>query len=152
MYADVFREKFGGEASLYVYYLDRKSFEKAEEVLEISAPGNEGCKFEDAYRGYNTYYGGNGVSTQSPVFEYMYNGTLYQEQTTQNISYKHLTQNMRNGETYSIYVNPKHPAVFILSKKIKVGSIITTILGIMFFIAGITMLCAIFPVFWSIIK
>ncbi|MDN9333366.1 DUF3592 domain-containing protein [Clostridioides difficile] len=109
-------------------------------------------KIDGIYRGYNTYYGGNGVSTQSPVFEYIYNGTFYQEQTTQNILYKHLTQNMKNGETYSIYVDPKHPAVFILSKKIKVSSIITVIFGIMFFIAGITMLCAIFPVFWSVIK
>ncbi len=58
-------------------------------------------KIDGIYRGYNTYYGGNGVSTQSPVFQYTYNGALYQEQTTQNISYKLLTQNMRNGETYS---------------------------------------------------
>ena len=33
------------------------------------------CKdrIEGIYRGYNTYYGGNGISTQAPVFEYMYN-------------------------------------------------------------------------------
>ena len=112
------------------------------------------CKeqVDGIYRGYNTYYGGNGVSTQSPVFEYMYDGTLYQEQTTQNISYKLLTQNMRNGEIYSIYIDPKHPAVFILQKKIKGSSIIAAILGIMFFFFGITMRCAIFPVFWSVIK
>ena len=109
-------------------------------------------KIEGIYRGYNTYYGGNGVSTQAPVFEYMYNGTLYQEQTTQNISYKLLTQNMRNGETYPIYVDPKHPAVFILQKKIRVSSIIEVIFGIMFFSSGIATLCAIFPVFWSVIK
>lgn len=109
-------------------------------------------KIEGIYRGYNTYYGGNGVSTQAPVFEYMYNGTLYQEQTAQNISYKLLTQNMRNGGTYSIYVDPKHPAVFILQKKIKVSSIITVVFGIMFFSSGIATLCAIFPIFWSVIK
>ncbi len=109
-------------------------------------------KIEGIYRGYNTYYGGNGVSTQAPVFEYIYNGTWYQEQTTQNISYKLLTQNMRNGETYSIYVDPKHPAVFILQKKIKVGSIITVAFGILFFSAGIITLAEIFPIFWSVIK
>ena len=109
-------------------------------------------KIEGIYRGYNTYYGGNGVSTQAPVFEYMYNGTWYQEQTTQNISYKLLTQNMRNGETYSIYVDPKHPAVFILQKKIKVSSIITVAFGILFFSAGIITLAEIFPIFWSVIK
>lgn len=109
-------------------------------------------KIEGIYRGYNTYYGGNGISTQAPVFEYMYNGTWYQEQTTQNISYKLLTQNMRNGETYSIYVDPKHPAVFILQKKIKVSSIITVAFGILFFSAGIITLAEIFPIFWSVIK
>ena len=109
-------------------------------------------KIEGIYRGYNTYYGGNGVSTQAPVFEYMYNGTLYHEQTAQNISYKLLTQNMRNGETYSIYVDPKHPAVFILQKKIKVSSIITVVFGIMFFSTGIITLSEFFPIFWSIIK
>lgn len=109
-------------------------------------------KIDGVYRGYNTYYGGNAVSTQSPVFEYIYNGTFYQEQTTQNISYKHLTQNMRTGETYSIYVNPKHPAIFILSKKIKASSIIAVIFGVMFFITGITTLSAILPIFWIIIK
>ena len=84
------------------------------------------CKdrIEGIYRGYNTYYGGNGISTQAPVFEYMYNGTIYQEQTTQTISYKLLTQNMRKGETYNIYVDPKHPSVFILQKKIKLFAII----------------------------
>ena len=109
-------------------------------------------KIEGIYRGYNTYYGGNGVSTQAPVFEYMYNGIQYHEQTTQNISYKLLTQNMRNGETYSIYVDPKHPAVFILQKKIKVSSIITVVFGIMFFSTGIITLSEFFPIFWSIIK
>ena len=109
-------------------------------------------KIEGIYRGYNTYYGGNGVSTQAPVFEYMYNGIQYHEQTIQNISYKLLTQNMRNGETYSIYVDPKHPAVFILQKKIKVSSIIKVVFGIMFFSSGIATLCAIFPIFWSVIK
>ena len=112
------------------------------------------CKdrIEGIYRGYNTYYGGNGISTQAPVFEYMYNGTIYQEQTTQTISYKLLTQNMRKGETYNIYVDPRHPSVFILQKKIKVSAIITVVFGIIFFSSGIATLCAIFPIFWSIIK
>lgn len=58
---------------------------------------------------------------------------------------------MRPGETYPIYVDPKHPAVFLLAKKIRVTSILAVIFGILFFTAGIAMLCAIFPVFWSVI-
>ena len=41
-------------------------------------------KVDGVYCGYNTYYGGNGISTQSPIFEYTYNGTYYREQTAQN--------------------------------------------------------------------
>lgn len=112
------------------------------------------CKDKVAgiYHGYNTYYGGNGVSTQAPVFEYLYNGTLYKEQTAQTVSYKLLTQKMRNGQTYNIYVDPKHPAVFILQKKIKVSSILTVIFGIMFFSTGIMTLWELFPVFWRLIQ
>ena len=45
MYEEVFRDKLGGEALLYVYYLDHKSFEKAEKILEKSAFGNGGSKY-----------------------------------------------------------------------------------------------------------
>ena len=112
------------------------------------------CKDKVAgiYHDYNTYYGGNGVSTQAPVFEYMYNGTLYKEQTAQTVSYKLLTQKMRNGQTYNIYVDPKHPAVFILQKKIKVSSILTVIFGIMFFSTGIIALWELFPVFLNLVQ
>lgn len=109
-------------------------------------------KVDGIYHGYNTYYGGNGVSTQAPVFEYMYNGTLYKEQTAQTVSYKLLTQKMRNGQTYNIYVDPKHPAVFILQKKIKVSSILTVIFGIMFFSTGIIALWELFPVFLNLVQ
>ena len=78
-------------------------------------------KINGVYCGYNTYYGGNAVSTQAPVFEYTYQGRIYKEQTAQNISYKQLIKKMREGETYPIYVDPKHPAVFIFQKKIKLS-------------------------------
>ena len=60
-------------------------------------------KVDGVYCGYNTYYGGNGISTQAPVFEYTYNGTYYREQTTQNISHKRLNKGMTQGKMYSIY-------------------------------------------------
>ena len=104
-------------------------------------------KINGIYCGYNTYYGGNAVSTQAPVFEYTYQGHVYKEQTTQNISYKQLTKKMREGEIYSIYVDPKYPAVYILQKKIKLSSIIIAVFGIFFFVAGIATLYAILPYF-----
>lgn len=104
-------------------------------------------KINGIYCGYNTYYGGNAVSTQAPVFEYTYQGHVYKEQTTQNISYKQLTKKMREGEIYSIYVDPKYPAVYILQKKIKLSSIIIAVFGIFFFVAGIATLYAVLPYF-----
>ena len=109
-------------------------------------------KINGVYCGYNTYYGGNGVSTQAPVFEYTYQGHVYKEQTTQNISYKQLTKKMREGETYSIYVDPKYPAVFIFQKKIKMSSIVVTFFGILFLVGGIVTLYDAFPYFLKIMN
>ena len=109
-------------------------------------------KINGVYCGYNTYYGGNGVSTQAPVFEYTYQGHVYKEQTTQNVSYKRLTKKMREGETYQIYVDSKHPAVFILQKKIKMSSIILAFFGMFFFVSGIVTLYDAFPYFLKIMN
>lgn len=109
-------------------------------------------KITGVYRGYNTYYGGNGVSTQAPVFEYTYQGHVYKEQTTQNISYKQLTKKIREGETYQIYVDSKHPAVFILQKKIKMSSIVVAFFGILFLVGGIVTLYDVFPYFLKIMN
>ena len=109
-------------------------------------------KINGVYCGYNTYYGGNGGSTQAPVFEYTYQGHVYKEQTTQNISYKQLTKKMREGETYQIYVDSKHPAVFILQKKIKMSSIVVAFFGILFLVGGIVTLYDAFPYFLKIMN
>lgn len=109
-------------------------------------------KINGVYCGYNTYYGGNGVSTQAPVFEYTYQGHVYKEQTTQNISYKQLTKKMREGETYQIYVDSKHPAVFILQKKIKMSSIVVAFFGILCLVGGIVTLYDAFPYFLKIMN
>lgn len=105
-------------------------------------------KINGVYCGYNTYYGGNAVSTQNPVFEYTYQGYVYKEQTTQNVSYKQLTKKMREGETYPIYVDPKYPAVFILQKKIKLSSIVIVFFGILFLVGGIVTLYESLPYFF----
>lgn len=102
-------------------------------------------KVDGVYCDYNTYYGGNGISTQSPVFEYTYNGIYYREQTAQNISHKRLNKSMTQGNVYSIYIDPKHPAVFILTKKIKIGTIVSIILGLFIFTYGIDLSLSFLP-------
>ena len=42
--------------SFIVYYLEHKSFEKAEKILEIFTSGDEGSKFEDIIEG-QPYFG-----------------------------------------------------------------------------------------------
>ena len=44
---------------------------------------------------------------------------------------------MTQGNVYSIYIDPKHPAVFILAKKIIIGTIVSIILGLFLFTGGI---------------
>ena len=56
MYEEVFRDKLGGEALLYVYYLDHKSFEKAEAILERTAPRNSGSDLDEIEEG-QPYFG-----------------------------------------------------------------------------------------------
>ena len=56
MYEEVFRDKLGGEALLYVYYLDHKRFEKAEAILERTAPGNGGSDLDEIEEG-QPYFG-----------------------------------------------------------------------------------------------
>ncbi len=65
-------------------------------------------KVDGVYCSYNTYYGGNGISTQSPVFEYTYNGTYYHEQTAQNISYKQLNKSMTQGLCWLIVLQTSY--------------------------------------------
>lgn len=100
-------------------------------------------KVDGVYCGYNTYYGGNGISTQCPVFEYRYIGTHYREQSAQNISYRQLNQIMTQG---NIYIDPKHPAVFILVKKVQVGTIISIIMGFFLLTFGMVSSLTLLPI------
>ena len=56
MYEEVFRNKLGGEALLYVYYLDHNRFEKAESILERTAHGNGGSDLDEIREG-QPYFG-----------------------------------------------------------------------------------------------
>ena len=89
------------------------------------------------------------INVQIGTFEYTYNGTYYREQTTQNISHKRLNKGMTQGKMYSIYIDPKHPTVFILAKKIKIGTIVAIILGLFIFTYGIDLLLKLLPMLLS---
>ncbi len=56
MYEEVYRDKLGGQALLYVYYLDHKRFEKAEAILERTAPRNGGSDLDEIEEG-QPYFG-----------------------------------------------------------------------------------------------
>ncbi len=88
------------------------------------------CKVDGIYRGYRSYYGSNGVSSQSPVFEYSYGGKAYHEQTTQTVSFRTLTKKMSEGSVYPIFIDPKHPNVFLLRRRFPFVDLFLGILGI----------------------
>lgn len=94
-------------------------------------------KLEGKYCGYNSYYGGKGVSSQFPVFEYIYDKREYHEQSAQTVSYKQLTKKMTVGEMYIIYIDKKHPAVFVLNKRMTFGDFMMMIIGTICFAAGL---------------
>lgn len=94
-------------------------------------------KIEAVYCGCNSYPGGRyGVTGYAPVFEYVCNGTAYHEQTTQTVPYR-LLQNMTEGNAYPIYVNSKHPGVYVLERKIRFTTVICFVFAMMFFATGI---------------
>lgn len=59
---------------------------------------------------------------------------------------------MKEGETYRIYVDSKHPAIFVYSKRIKVSSIVIAVLGFFFFGVGVTTLYVALPYFLKMIN
>lgn len=67
MYEELFREKLGGEALLYIYYLDKKNFRQAEKVLETSAPRNGGSRLDKAIE--EQPYFGTIMRSGSKVFD-----------------------------------------------------------------------------------
>lgn len=67
MYEKLFQEEIGGEALLYVYYLDKKNFQQAEKILETRASGDEGSNFEEIIE--NQPYFGTIMRSGSKVFD-----------------------------------------------------------------------------------
>ena len=92
-----------------------------------------GCNKEikAVYCGFNAYPGNRGVTIYSPVFEYGIDGTVYHEQTTQNVPYGML-KNMIQGESYFIYINPKRPGMYVLRRKIGYTTVILFFFAIAF--------------------
>lgn len=92
---------------------------------------------EGVYEGYQTYYGGNGASTQAPVFSYTVEGRHYREQSPQSEPLKLLEGQMTPGARYPIYIDPKHPALFVLRRRIHLGECLMIALGLFFLLGGI---------------
>ena len=93
-------------------------------------------KIEAVYCGCNSYPGRYGITSYAPVFEYVCGGTVYHEQTTQNVS-KRVLKNMTEGESYPIYINSKYPGVYVLKRKIRFTTVIVFILAFMFLMVAI---------------
>lgn len=90
---------------------------------------------DGTYCGYNTYRGNNSASSSAPVFEYVYSGRKHHEQSAQASSRRKLDGMIRGG-TYTIYVDPKHPASFVLDKKIKFGDVMLLLFGVLCIMVG----------------
>ncbi|MBQ8848800.1 MAG: hypothetical protein IJ011_00530 [Clostridia bacterium] len=70
----------------------------------------------------------------SPIFTYRYNGTLYKENAAQSFSGRYVLKHYKEGETYTVYLNKKHPDFFKVTRRIHMFE------GIMFLIGFAIML------------
>ena len=92
-------------------------------------------KINGIYRGYNTYYGGQGASRRSVMFEYKFNGIRHREQSTQGASHKEL-EKMSVGEEYAIYVNPNEPWKFVINKSVRFVDVMIFLFGLLCILIG----------------
>lgn len=74
MYEEVFRDEMGGQALLFIYYLDKENYQRAEEILQSSAPRRGGSGLSDAeenqpYFGTIMRYGSKEFDDSLEVFQ-----------------------------------------------------------------------------------
>ena len=59
-----------------------------------------------------------------PIFSYSVNGKKYTCQSPRSYSQKFVERHYKEGSTYSIYINEKSPADFLLQRRISIGDCI----------------------------
>ena len=88
-------------------------------------------------------YVSKGVAQCAPVFEYTVNGRHIRAQSAEAMGRRKLEQRYREGERYEIFVDEKHPRLFVLQRRVHLldvgllaSALLFAALGVWCFFAG----------------
>lgn len=84
------------------------------------------------YIRYNVYSGGKGQRSYSPVFQYYYQGKIYERQTPESFSKRKIERNFIAGNCYDIFINSEKPENCVSKRKVSIGSFLIGLLGFCF--------------------
>ena len=87
-------------------------------------------KIEAVYSGEHRVRYRRGLDECHPIFQYTYNGKSYYQQTVEHYVEGKLKK-MTIGDTYEIYVDPKHPQKCMLKRKLNIIVVGSIMLGVM---------------------
>lgn len=87
-------------------------------------------QLEATYVGEQSSYGGNGISVQYAIFEYTYAQKAYCEKSMNSERYRYL-KTLVKGSSYPIYIDPKKPFRFLVTKRIQLSDILMIAFGVL---------------------
>ena len=87
-------------------------------------------QLEATYIGEQSFYGGNGISVQYAIFEYTYAQKTYHEKSMNSERYRYL-KTLEKGRCYPIYINPKKPSCFLVTKRIQLSDVLMIAFGVL---------------------
>ena len=67
--------------------------------------------------------------SSSPIFTYQYQGKTYTTSAAECLSLRYVLKHYKEGETYTIYISPKNPSIFITQRKIRIFDIALFLIG-----------------------
>lgn len=88
-------------------------------------------KVSAAYRGAQSYTV-NGHTTYTPAFAFDFEGKHYSNTSGETFSGRKIQRKFQEGKQYDIYVDPRNPNSFCVSRSIEKSCVLLIVLGILF--------------------
>ena len=85
-------------------------------------------------------------TTYTPQFSFTYNGDKYSNTSGECFSERKLNKRFQRGKSYPIYINPKNPNCFCISRMINKEWILLIMLGILFLFVSCNLMIAYFAI------
>lgn len=85
-------------------------------------------------------------TTYTPQFSFTYNGEHYSNTSGECFSERKLNKHFQTGKSYPIYINPKNPNCFCISRMINKEWILLIMLGILFLFVSCNLMIGYFTI------